>query len=649
MSRIFTPIVVLAMFAMLQTQAQKTVSQWKANYDAQYASGKGSSSQSHARSLSNSGFYDQQQYFLSYYIHGAVKMWQATGDIKYFNEARLLIDNSIATTVTLSNGRKGWPGRGSNVGYALWDSFWAREVTYLLRVLDESPDFRQNTSGVQNWFNSTLSWVQENIWNRYYQAGLGHIERVNAHMASHWARIGLHLWKITGQTAQYKEVYENFCYKGMSTQGGASFRGNLRLNPNNNSAYVWNTDWNNSYIQDTSHGNVVIQTVVDGFKENEYWNQTDINRFLSTLKNVVWRSEDVQKNREFVDGSGGYFLQGRMHAWLTLGQYDASVQNRIESNYFKVGISYDNSAYYGNEAYGIAAYNAAVLYENGPKFPEADVDDKPDPPIDDEACDNGLDNEDASVDLNGGVLATGLDAAQTTTDANGSPCAIRLVNNDGGQPWAKYQITVDLAANDISPGDELEFSIDGNGSGGRARIEVVENARPNTWEIGHNFGNGWSTHTQRVTVPSGIATLDIWIYSNFNSSSAGSARYDNLSVRKTGQGTGGDDDEPDPPIDDEACDNGLDNEDASVDLNGGVLATGLDAAQTTTDANGSPCAIRLVNNDGGQPWAKYQITVDLAANDISPGDELEFSIDGNGSGEGPVSRSSRTQGPTLGR
>ncbi|WP_273568754.1 T9SS type A sorting domain-containing protein [Maribacter halichondriae] len=254
------------------------------------------------------------------------------------------------------------------------------------------------------------------------------------------------------------------------------------------------------------------------------------------------------------------------------------------------------------------------------------------PPIDDEACDNGLDNEDASVDLNGGVLATGLDAAQTTTDANGSPCAIRLVNNDGGQPWAKYQITVDLAANDISPGDELEFSIDGNGSGGRARIEVVENARPNTWEIGHDFGNGWSTHTQRVTVPSGIATLDIWIYSNFNSSSAGSARYDNLSVRKTGQGTGGDDDEPDPPIDDEACDNGLDNEDASVDLNGGVLATGLDAAQTTTDANGSPCAIRLVNNDGGQPWAKYQITVDLAANDISPGDELEFSIDGNGSG-----------------
>ena len=150
-------------------------------------------------------------------------------------------------------------------------------------------------------------------------------------------------------------------------------------------------------------------------------------------------------------------------------------------------------------------------------------------------CPDDLPNEDSIV-LTGDGGFQGLDSFQgTSTVTNGSPCAFEVTNNDVGQPFANYRIPIPLAANGISPGDQLFISLDGNSSEGTARIEVNQDNRPNTALAFNTYIGGWSTFSQTITVPSGITSLNIWLYSNYlNSSSGGTAYYDNLIVTNLG-------------------------------------------------------------------------------------------------------------------
>ncbi|WP_273567547.1 PKD domain-containing protein [Maribacter halichondriae] len=325
------------------------------------------------------------------------------------------------------------------------------------------------------------------------------------------------------------------------------------------------------------------------------------------------------------------------------------------------------------------------------------------------SCPDYLVNGDASLPLPEGVLASGLDSAVMLEGTGAGPgCQLELTNGDGGEPWAKYRIAIDLAANGISAGDELYFSLAGSGTGGAARFQVARDNRPNTFLVDHAYGTGWSTHSQTVTVPSGLSTLDIWIYPNFGVSSAGSARYGDLVVSKGSApgdgptavvlasptngaapltvgftGSGSTDDQPGlshswdfgdgSPVSNVAdpdheytsvgtfdavltvtdsdgqtdsgtvritvtgepgsCPDYLVNGDASLPLPEGVLASGLDSAVMLEGTGAGPgCQLELTNGDGGEPWAKYRIAIDLAANGISAGDELYFSLAGSGTG-----------------
>jgi len=325
-------------------------------------------------------------------------------------------------------------------------------------------------------------------------------------------------------------------------------------------------------------------------------------------------------------------------------------------------------------------------------------------------CPDYIANEDGGIPLPVGSFGSGLDFANGVSDVtNGSECAVQLFNNDIGQPWAKYSIPINLSANGIKAGDKLYFSIDGYSSYGQARIEVVENGRPNTWKIGHSFGQGWSTHEQTIVVPTGISTLNIWLYANYATSDVGYAHYDNLVVRKVSGET--DIVPPTAPILDTStvssttanliwsgatdnvgisnyqifkdgtliattekvytffvtglspatsydftikamdaagnvsplsnvkkvytghesiCPNVLYNENLDIPLFGGGNELGLDQTIGVSDiTNGSECAIQLVNNDPNEPWAKYVSIIDLSEHNISAGDELFISVDGN--------------------
>ena len=148
-----------------------------------------------------------------------------------------------------------------------------------------------------------------------------------------------------------------------------------------------------------------------------------------------------------------------------------------------------------------------------------------------QACNDFLVNDDPSIVLEPGTTSSGLDSfVGTDTNTNGSTCAFEISNTDNGQPWARYQVAINLASYGIEAGDELRIGIDGNGVAGNARIEVNQDNAPNSALAFNTFGNGWSRFETTITVPAGITSLDLWLFSNYASSSPGIAVYDNLEI-----------------------------------------------------------------------------------------------------------------------
>ncbi len=238
------------------------------------------------------------------------------------------------------------------------------------------------------------------------------------------------------------------------------------------------------------------------------------------------------------------------------------------------------------------------------------------------SCTSDLANENGALPLNDRDTAAGsVSKWASTVYTNNSPCAMGL-SGPAGQPWARYVIPIDLAARGISAGQQITISIDGMTGSGNAQMQIARNNAPNSSILTKSFGSSWQTQSGTITVPSGVSTLDIWLFPNFgNSSSAGSAFFDNLNVSVTG-GSGG------------SCTSDLPNENGAMPLNDRDTAAGNVAKwATTVYTNNSPCAMGLNSEAAGQPWARYVIPIDLAARGISAGQQITISIDGKtGSG-----------------
>lgn len=243
-------------------------------------------------------------------------------------------------------------------------------------------------------------------------------------------------------------------------------------------------------------------------------------------------------------------------------------------------------------------------------------------------CPDALANESTLIVFEEGTLASGLDSAvSTSTDVNLSDCAFEVGNSDAFQPWAKFMIPIDLQKNGIQAGDQLTISIDGKSVTGRARMEVVENNRPNTWKIGHTFPLQWQNHTQTITVPANLTTLDIWLHSNYNSFEPGTAVYDNLTVTLIAGGA-----------QEDTCNNGFENESEDILLGETKSVSGLDTAgPNLVETNNSACSLEVSNAGAFEPWSRYSLEIAIDANDLQVGEAVYFSIDGkSGSGQARI-------------
>jgi chemotaxis protein histidine kinase CheA len=343
------------------TTVNSEVEFWKAKFDAEWTDQDAQVDHLDALQKAKSRNRDQEYYFLGYYIDGLVKMWQATGENSYLDTALNLINITVTKAVNVGGGFRGWPN-DVNKGYALWDSFYWRHVATLLRIMNKSPNLR-STGSYQKKYKDLLDFTEKHIWNRYESGGTGNFYRSKTHMASHWARIGMELFIITGKQ-KYKKVFDNISFGTMDGYP-SNLRNQLKQNSQVQSAYKWSANWTGVGQQDTSHGGAIVSFWVEAFENGMYWKQNDMNALVSTLDDVIWKNSSHMRYKKFVDGSGNNEVPGRIHEWLTLGRFDQNLHNKIKNNY-----TGNNLYYFGIQPLGIAALNARILADGAPVYPE---------------------------------------------------------------------------------------------------------------------------------------------------------------------------------------------------------------------------------------------------------------------------------------
>ncbi|MBM1106774.1 hypothetical protein JQC67_11540 [Aurantibacter crassamenti] len=340
------------------TKINDEVKYWKRLFDIKWAD----SDYDNASSRSKSANKEQEYYFLAYFIDGLSTMWQATGDNVYLDQALGLINNTIKDAKSVGNGYKGWPAK-NGTEYTLWDSYYWRTVATLVRIMHQSPNLR--STGYQEEFENLLAFSENNIWDRYFSYGLGSIYRSRTHMASHWARIGMELYIVTGEK-KYKEVFDNISFGEMPGRE-SNLQNQFYPNPKNPKAYAWDSHWGSidgSEIQDTSHAGTLISLWVLAYDQNMYWTKSDINGLIPIL-DIVWSKTNSKNIKLNIDGSGGYGAKGRLHEWFYLGRFDQKLQDRIKKEYIGSHLNY-----FGTQVLGIAALNAKILSDGSPVYPE---------------------------------------------------------------------------------------------------------------------------------------------------------------------------------------------------------------------------------------------------------------------------------------
>ena len=281
-------------------------------------------------------------------------------------------------------------------------------------------------------------------------------------------------------------------------------------------------------------GNVVFKTKISDSSSGNAALQ--LNGLASS--NPIFQANDVTTLGKWYLYVG--FIHGYNYAGTTNigGLYDPVNESLITANTdYKFTSNASTIIHYahlwssGNSADSLELYAPTIFEVNG--F-EPSITEMLNPINNTQNCPNDIANLSNDIVFSDYRLGSGADTKTTVANSNGS-CGIRVVNNDVNQPWAKYQLLIDLATNGLVPGDELDISAEAFVENGVGRLELVQDNTSNTALISKTFSadNSSPNLTGRITIPSGITTLNFWLHCNYNlSNQGGSVIYSNLSVSK---------------------------------------------------------------------------------------------------------------------
>lgn len=267
-----------------------------------------------------------------------------------------------------------------------------------------------------------------------------------------------------------------------------------------------------------------------------------------------------------------------------------------------------------------------------------------------DGCPNQLINEDNAIALPKGTSNQVEIAVGSPDNTNGSDCALRLVNADDNELYARHEIELDLTTLGINVGDEILVSLDADGTDGVPRIEVNQDNQANSALIDYTYGSGWTNFEDTFIVPSGISSLNIWLYTNYASGNAGTVFYDNLTIVNLSQNGGNT-----PPVaaitavptngsaplevnfdgSDSTDDSGIAS--YSWDFGDGTTGSGAEIEKIYTYSGTYNVVLTITANDGGIDTETIEITssgapiANIVATPQTGDTPLDVSFDASGS------------------
>jgi len=273
----------------------------------------------------SSGGARQDYYYMSYWLDAEIRLWQITGDIAYFSQAKIWIDAMISDAVPVgvtNTGYLGWTATPSFLsatvkaeGVPLWEFYAFRHVATLLTILHDNPDF-VSSNGLTTWYNNTLDFVRVNIFEKWWQntssgGAQGALYRSRTHMVSAPMNLAAALDYIyedghPDDSPNYATAWQSIAYSGMPNWNEPnSIREQLVETGVN---YFWYRDFvssgSPSLIQDVLHSGDFHQNIHDMYLRGQYWTEADMQRFANTMENLWFQSGVDFDQWEFVDGSG---------------------------------------------------------------------------------------------------------------------------------------------------------------------------------------------------------------------------------------------------------------------------------------------------------------------------------------------------------
>ncbi len=342
----------------------RSVAEWRKLYDAEWSV----RDKAECLKRAKSGGFNQEHYFLGYCIDGLISIWRATGDNSYLDTALEYIQHTLDDAKLGSDGYRHWDTYIDPKGVPLWESIYWRMVVTLLRVMQKHPKLLAQKDYAKQ-HATLLKFSEHDIWDKWESDGVGNFYRSRTHMASHWARLGMELYRLTGKK-KYKTVFDNISF-GKMVGRPSNLKAQFYPNPKTPTAYTWSLKWGapkGESVQDTSHANVIASFVELAEEAGMGWKQSDVDALKSTLMDVIWPAALGQNYYRNVDGTGGQYgpkpgnnidlVHARAHEWLVFGRRDLKLQKRIEADYTGKHLKW-----FGTQALGIAALNAKILID----------------------------------------------------------------------------------------------------------------------------------------------------------------------------------------------------------------------------------------------------------------------------------------------
>ena len=306
----------------------------------------------------------QEIYYSGWAASWLLNAFRKSGDVKHLNE---LIDFHyiyLAKSSTVNVGGTnyvGWPtfnpanSTEHPYGIPLFETYFYRYHTTALRIIKDDATLLATNHGqpgsvtwpgttYQDIYDDILDFLETDLYGKFKAGGWGNLYRSLIHMTSHWARITMELYEITG-TQEYLDVYNNMVKDGFpsgvglpATRVGENF---IDMGYYSGTNYLFDMDMDNNQfaVQDTDHSLDTVQFMIEAYWLNtlsstEYhYDSTIIEGLKETMLNLLYVSplangRDTEQN---IDGTGGFRNSASISGWYLLAGWEPEVSTFINS------------------------------------------------------------------------------------------------------------------------------------------------------------------------------------------------------------------------------------------------------------------------------------------------------------------------------